>query len=120
MNRAPTIGLLGRERDGAMWLNRDHRAFDGAIEILYMLPEWPHVSFLADLRQDMGYRKQCQVLSKLEELKARGFNVGLSVGRIFDIDGRSGKAAWIGSAGSTVSRLTARTYFDQVYAVGEG
>ncbi|MBN2559454.1 MAG: hypothetical protein JXQ75_00800 [Phycisphaerae bacterium] len=103
-----------------MWLNRDHRAFDEAIEILCMLPQWPYVSFLADLCQDMGYRKQGEVLAKLEELKARGFNVGLSVGRTFDVDGCSGRAAWIGSTGSTVSRLTARTYFDEVYAVCGG
>ncbi len=99
-----------------MFLNRDHEAFDESLEILCMLPEWPHASLLADLRQDLSYRRQDNVMEKLEELKAKGFELGISSASSSEPDGRLGRSAWIEQGGIEKAKEAARTYFEEVYA----
>jgi hypothetical protein len=96
-------------------LNREHQAFDEALELLCMLAEWPYVSFLADLRLDLGYGTQGQVEDKLRTLKARGFKVESSLCQMVEPAGRCGRAAWIDPAGGTQASAAAQDYFEKVY-----
>lgn len=98
-----------------MVLNRDHNAFDEALEVLCMLSEWPRVSFLADLRHDMGYGSQGKVEEKLKDLKARGFKVQSSLSQVVEPAGRCGRGAWIDPAGSAQAAAAAQAYFEKVY-----
>lgn len=98
-----------------MLLNRDHQAFDEALEVLCLLSEWPCVSFLADLRADMGYDTQGEVEDRLKVLKARGFKVESSLCQVVEPAGRSGRAAWIDPSGGAQATTAARTYFETVY-----
>ena len=100
-----------------MKLNREHQAFDEALELLCMLAEWPYISFLTDLRLDLGYDTQGQVEDKLRTLKARGFKVESSLCQMVEPKGRCGRAAWIDPAGSTQASAAAQDYFEKVYAV---
>ncbi|HVP13761.1 MAG TPA: hypothetical protein VMV94_21475 [Phycisphaerae bacterium] len=99
-----------------MVLNRDHQAFDEALELLCMLAEWPYISFLADLRLDLGYETQGQVEDKLRTLKGRGFKVESSLCQMLEPARRYGRAAWIDPAGSTQASAAALDYFEKVYA----
>lgn len=98
-----------------MLLNKDHQAFDEALEVLCMLPEWPYVTLLADLRQDMGYGTQGEVEDRLKTLKARGFKVESSLCQIVEPTGRSGRAAWIDPSGGVQATAAAQAYFEKVY-----
>jgi hypothetical protein len=102
--------------DRNMQMKRDHLAFDEALELLCMLSEWPFISFLADLRLDLGYDTQGQVEDKLRTLKGRGFKVESSLCQIVEPAGRSGRAAWIEPAGNTQAAAAAQDYFEKVYA----
>jgi len=97
-------------------LNREHKAFDEALELLCMLVEWPYISFLADLRLDLGYDTQGQVEDMLRILKARGFKVESSLCQMVEPAGRCGRAAWIDPAGSSEASAAAQDYFEKVYA----
>jgi hypothetical protein len=97
-------------------LKRTHSAFDEALEVLCLLAEWPFVSFLADLREDMGYDTQGEVEDKLKTLRARGFKVESSLCQIVEPAGRCGRAAWIDPNGSTQASAAAQDYFEKVYA----
>jgi hypothetical protein len=97
-------------------LNREHQAFDEALELLCMLAEWPYISFLADLRLDLGYGTQGQVEDTLRALKARGFKVESSLCQMVEPAGRCGRAAWIDPAGSSQASAAAQDYFEKVYA----
>jgi hypothetical protein len=97
-------------------LNRKHQAFDEALELLSMLAEWPYISFLADLRLDLGYGTQGQVEDTLRVLKARGFKVESSLCQMVEPAGRCGRAAWIDPAGSSQASEAAQAYFEEVYA----
>ncbi len=98
-----------------MLLNRDHDAFDEALEVLCLLSEWPCVSFLSDLRVDMGYDTQGEVEEKLRTLRDRGFKVESSLCQIVEPAGRSGRAAWIDPSGGVQATAAARAYFEAVY-----
>lgn len=84
--------------------------------MLCLLSEWPCISFLADLRVDMGYDTQAEVEEKLKALKAMGFNVESSLCQIVEPAGRSGRAAWIEPSGGSHAAAAAREYFERVYA----
>ncbi len=84
-----------------------------------MLAEWPCISFLADLRVDMGYDTQGQVEDKLRILRDRGFKMESSLCQMVEPAGRCGRAAWIDFAGSSRASQAAEAYFEEVYTGSE-